>query len=105
MGDLLLLLDGLMKVALAVSAMVWVATLPSPATPASQRDDDSGPWGTGTGSVTSGSFEEEPDQFEYSTNIDGTPMCGDVDTNGNVFGITESHSDSWTCHDTSSMFD
>ena len=47
----------------------------------------------------------EADHFEHSTNIDGTPMCGDFDINGNVYGVTESHFDSWDCGGTSSMFD
>lgn len=43
--------------------------------------------------------------FEHSTNIDGTPMCGSVDINGNAYGITESHfEDSWG-GGMSSMFD
>jgi len=36
-----------------------------------------------------------PDLFEPIANIDGTSMCGIVDTNGNPFGVTESHFDCW----------
>ena len=47
----------------------------------------------------------EFDLFEHSTNIDGTPMAGCCDINGNAYGITESHfEDSWG-GGMSSMFD
>jgi hypothetical protein len=38
----------------------------------------------------------EFDLFEPSTNIDGTPMAGCCDINGNAYGVTENHfEDSW----------
>lgn len=47
----------------------------------------------------------EIDLFEHSTNIDGTPMVGCCDINGNIYGVTESHfEDSWG-GGMSSMFD
>lgn len=49
---------------------------------------------------------------EPSVNVDGTPMCGGVDINGNPYGVTESStddicsiSDSLSSFDCSSAFD
>lgn len=49
---------------------------------------------------------------EPSVNIDGSPMCGGVDINGNPFGVTESSAydicsvdDSLSSFDCSSSFD
>ena len=47
----------------------------------------------------------EPDRFEPMVNIDGTMMLGDFDVNGNMYGVTDSHFDSWDSNDASSMFD
>lgn len=152
MDDLLLLIDGLMKVALVVGIMVLVATAPSRAVTAADQGL-SGPLFTGLvgassaahrngGSMTDSfaddddlvdrsalehpvfsdmeTVDHEPDHwrydsnhvsmmefdlFEHSTNIDGTPMAGCCDINGNAYGITESHfEDSWG-GGMSSMFD
>jgi hypothetical protein len=32
-----------------------------------------------------------------SVNIDGTPMCGDLDAHGNLFGVTSADNDISTC--------
>ena len=152
MDDLLLLIDGLMKVALVVGIMVLVATAPSRAVTAAGQGL-SGSLFTGLvgassaahrngGSMTDSfaddddlvdrsalehpvfsdteTVDHEPDHwrydsnhvsmmefdlFEHSTNIDGTPMAGCCDINGNAYGITESHfEDSWG-GGMSSMFD
>jgi len=49
----------------------------------------------------------EADPFDHITNIDGTPMCGDIDIHGNAYGVTDWHSDSWDIGgmSSSSMFD
>ena len=38
-------------------------------------------------------------------NIDGTMMMGAFDTNGNMYGVTDDHSDSWDNCATTSMWD
>ena len=48
-------------------------------------------------------IEFEP--FEHSFNIDGTPMVGCCDINGNAYGITESHFEDSLGGGISSMFD
>ena len=107
MDDLLLLFRGLMKLELVVGLMVLVATAPSskPATVArrlssghndgrgqrSNDEDDFGRRRSGADLETSWAQSD----FEPYVNVDGTPMCGDVDINGNAFGVTE-----WSCdHD------
>lgn len=47
-----------------------------------------------------------------SVNVDGTPMCGSIDTNGNPYGVTEMSDcsssmidDSFTSMDSSCGFD
>ena len=103
MDELLLFFDGLMKLALVAAIMVLVATAPSakPA-PLAQRlrsghdesrrqslDDDFG----------RRQSDDDLDAcwrdsgFEPTVNIDGTPMCGDVDVRGNAFGVTDWSSD------------
>lgn len=48
----------------------------------------------------------ERNSFDPIANIDGTMMMdGDMDVNGNIFGMTESQFDSWDSNDMSSMFD
>ena len=49
---------------------------------------------------------------EPSVNVDGSPMCGGVDINGNPFGVTESSTDdlcsiddSFSSFDCSNSFD
>ncbi len=39
-----------------------------------------------------------------SVNIDGTPMCGDIDIHGNPFGVM-SNDDIFLCDSSMSMFD
>ena len=41
-------------------------------------------WGTGTGG-------HDFDSPEPAFNIDGSAMCGHVDTNGNVYGAANNH--------------
>ena len=101
MDELLLFLHGLMKLALVVGLMVLVATAPS-ASPApharrlssgynerrGQRFDDEDDFGRRRSSADLASSWAQSN-FEPYVNVDGTPMCGDVDTNGNAFGVTE----------------
>ena len=47
----------------------------------------------------------ESDSFEPIVNIDGAMMLGDFDVNGNMYGVTDTHFDSWDSNDASSMFD
>ena len=47
----------------------------------------------------------DSDTFQPLVNIDGTMMLGDFDANGNVYGVTDSHFDSWDSTATSSMWD
>lgn len=49
----------------------------------------------------------DDDHFpRHTMNVDGTPMFGNIDINGNSWGITESHFDDWRCGGISSeMFD
>lgn len=72
---------------------------------AAPRDDEPDHWRNGSEYESPASPGMEPDLFEHSINVDGTPMCGAIDINGNVYGITESHFDSWAYNDMSSMFD
>jgi hypothetical protein len=136
MDDLLLVFHGLMKLMLVVGVMVLVATAPQSAVASGvhaagmsaqaqaggtrrlsdhttfDADDpldgatDSG-WEERRVSKDSiWSTTSDRDPFEQDFNIDGTPMCGAVDINGNAWGITETHFDDWCCSDTSSsMFD
>ena len=50
-------------------------------------------------------MDSDSARFEPLFNIDGTMMLGDFDTNGNVYGVTDSHFDSWDSTTTSSMWD
>ena len=94
MDELLLFFDGLMKLALVVAIMVFVATAPSakPA-PFAHR------LRSGHDESRRQSFDDDLDTcwsdggFEPAVNIDGTPMCGDVDIRGNPFGVTDWSSD------------
>lgn len=130
MDDFLLAIHGLMKLMLVVGVMVLVATAPQSAgasgvhaagVPAqaqavgTRRLSDH----TTLDAATDSAWEEcrvskdsicsttsDRDPFEQDFNIDGTPMCGAVDINGNAWGITETHFDNWCCSDaSSSMFD
>jgi hypothetical protein len=55
-------------------------------------------------SVEDSLMDSDSDRFEPLFNIDGTMMMGDFDTNGNMHGTTDSHSDSWDSSG-SSMWD
>ena len=102
MDDVLLLLDGLMKIALVASVMILVATAPSRAGAAShgrQADaapdqDDEPTWSRRMLHAHDDDhwleFDDQP-----SVNLDGTPMCGDLDLNGNVYGDCGSAFDAW----------
>ena len=101
MDELLLFLHGLMKLALVVGLMVLVAAAPS-AKPApharrlssghnerrGQRSGDEDDFGRRRSSADLESSWAQSD-FEPYVNVDGTPMCSDVDINGNAFGVTE----------------
>jgi len=50
------------------------------------------------------SIDSDSDRFEPLFNIDGTMMLGDFDANGNMYGVTDSHFDSWDST-TTSMWD
>jgi hypothetical protein len=50
-------------------------------------------------------WESDSDTFEPAFNIDGTMMMGAFDTNGNMYGVTDDHSDSWDIGATTSMWD
>ncbi|RVT47683.1 hypothetical protein ENE75_23995 [Rubrivivax albus] len=49
-------------------------------------------------------MDSNSDRFEPAFNIDGTMMLGDFDANGNMYGVTDSHFDSWDSA-TSSIWD
>lgn len=50
-------------------------------------------------------MDSDSDRFQPLVNIDGTMMLDDFDANGNVYGVTDSHFDSWDSTATSSMWD
>lgn len=50
-------------------------------------------------------WDSDFDRFEPICNTDGTMMVGDFDTNGNMYGVTDSHFDAWHSTTTSSMWD
>lgn len=107
MVDLLPFIDSLMKLALIVSVMVWIATPPSgTASTADQASawsgDEIARW-----SPAFGDDDSSDHDFEHTVNIDGTPMVGDTDIYGNAFGVTDDwHTNSFGCSGTSSsMFD
>ena len=106
MEDVLLLLDGLMKIALVASVMIVVATAPSragaashgrqaDAAPATTPDQDDEPtWSRRMLHAHDDDHWLESDD-QPSVNLDGTPMCGDLDLNGNVYGDCGSAFDAW----------
>ena len=55
--------------------------------------------------VSADRWESDSDSFEPAFNIDGTMMMGAFDTNGNMYGETDDHSDSWDNCVTTSMWD
>jgi hypothetical protein len=97
MHDTLLLLHGVMKVMLVIGVMVLVATAPSRASASSHQiqtgpahsvalhEDDSPTWGRRMLHATDDDRWLEPDDQPF-TNLDGTPMAGDIDLDGNFFG-------------------
>lgn len=113
MDDVLFLLHGLMKVMLIAGVMVLVATTPSRAgTPShemqtglaqtSDHDQDDKPsWGRRMLHVDD---DDRWLQSDDHMNLDGTPMCGDLDLNGNFYGDSGSAFDSWD-GSTASMWD
>jgi len=50
-------------------------------------------------------WESDSETFEPAFNIDGTMMMGAFDTNGNMYGVTDDHPDSWDSCATTSMWD
>ena len=109
MGDLLPLIDSLMKLALVVGVMVWIATAPAGAATAVVNALAGSPQEVNTWSSAFSDDDDSSDHFfEHAVNIDGTPMCGDTDIHGNVFGVTDDWlTDSSGCGGgmSSSMFD
>ena len=116
MSDALLLIHGLMKIALFIGVMVLVATAPSLADAAGHGPqtamqfaelglDDEPSWPRRMLNDHGNDQWMEPDLFEPMVNIDSTMMLGDFDVNGNMYGVTDSHFDSWDSNDASSMFD
>jgi hypothetical protein len=97
MDDTLLLLHGVMKVMLVIGVMVLVATAPSRASASSHQiqtgpahsgawhEDDSPTWGRRMLHAADDDRWLEPDDQPF-TNLDGTPMAGDIDLDGNFFG-------------------
>jgi hypothetical protein len=104
MTDLLLLIDDLTKFALVVGVMVLVATAPSQASAtahglhtgaaqATMHDEDDEPsWGR---RMLHTDDDERWLHSDDHVNLDGTPMCGDLDLNGNFYGDIGSAFDSW----------
>ena len=116
MDDVLLLLHGLMKIALVASVMVLVATAPARAgatnhgrqagaTPATEPDQDDEPTRSRKMLLAHDDDHWLESDDQPSVNLDGTPMCGDVDLHGNVYGDCGSAFDSWDSTTTSSMWD
>jgi len=79
-----------------IACFIGMCALPQPVAGqwvASSDDDDD--WihdkgGIGFADTLAPSWQEVPNLYENSTNVDGMPMCGGVDINGNVYGFTES---------------
>lgn len=99
-------LDGLMKTAgfaAGFGALLGAANSAGVARgPSTMKDIDGMSYSGhgGMGSMHSGSGMSDDgdhfgtmshDMFKPAVNIDGTPMVGDVDINGNVFGVTNDH--------------
>lgn len=97
----------------AISALLFALA------PAADESDNDGYHAGGAGSASL----SDNDDFSYSSsssssswsswhdsgpsvNIDGTPMMGSIDINGNPYGVTESSwsNDSWSHHDSFSSF-
>jgi hypothetical protein len=105
MGDALLFIHGIMKLTLLLGVMVLVATAPSQAStrghglqtglaPAATCDHDDEPrWGHRMLHAEDDHWLEFDDT--PSMNLDGTPMAGDLDLNGNVYGDCGGAFDGW----------
>ena len=89
MSDLLPIFDSLIKLGLVVWAMEWIATAPAWATTTAAQavagSSDEATWW----SPAIGDDDSSDHDFEHTVNIDGTPMCGDIDIHGNAFGVTD----------------
>ena len=115
MDDALLFIHGIMKLTLVLGVMVLVATAPSQAStrghglqtglvPAATCDHDDEPsWGRWMLLADDDLWSDSEDTTS-SFNVDGTPMAGDIDLNGNLYGCCSSGLDSWD-GSTSSMWD
>lgn len=106
MDDVLLLIHGLMKIALVAGVMVLVATAPARAsvtghqlqtswTQAVECDQDHGLGRSRQMLVADDDRWLEVDDASPWTNLDGTPMVGDLDINGNFYGDCGSAGGSW----------
>lgn len=122
MNDLLFTIHGLMKVGLVISVLVLVSTWPGRASAAAAVIQQCGLLFAGLAAVATGAMRlpitDEPDTDSQSAepsdldsevskplfNIDGTPMFGDIDANGNPYGLVGSPFDHWH-NDTWSQFD
>lgn len=106
MNDALLFIHGIMKLTLVLGVMVLVATAPSQAStreqglqtglvPAATSDHDDEPsWGRRMLRAGDDDRWLESDDTP-SMNLDGTPMAGDLDLNGNVYGDCGGAFDGW----------
>lgn len=100
----MVLVHGLMKLALVVGLMVLVATAPTTIAAAERRSGLSSPHGVavaatagaavyddeslgrGRSRLDDGGNWMDSDDSSPSMNLDGTPMNGDLDLNGNFYG-------------------
>ena len=110
-----------------ISIFAIAAVLFALAPAANDSDSEGYQWGGSNGGDHAGSarsaFLSDDNDFNYgssasssswsswhdsgpSVNIDGTPMMGSIDINGNPYGVTESSwsNDSWSHHDSFSSF-
>lgn len=106
MTDVLLFLDGVMKIALVVGVMILVATAPSQAhatshgqraaaAHATQDDEEDKPSRSRRMLDADDDRWLEDDDASPSMNLDGAPMAGDLDIHGNFLGDCGSACDSW----------
>jgi hypothetical protein len=106
MDDFLLLIHGLMKVALVIGVLVLVATAPSPAIAFGLQEEPSASADSSSAArIEAAGWEAderrsssrcipyvddddwmESSSYDHGMNLDGTPMNGDLDLNGNSFG-------------------
>lgn len=115
MDDALLFIHWLMKLALVLGVMVLVATAPSQASTrgrglqiglvpaATCGHDDEPSWSRRMLHADDDRWRESDDT--PSMNLDGTPMAGDLDLNGNVYGDCGGAFDGWDSSTSGGMWD